>query len=181
MEIQNTTANSIHQQLHTNNQCIKSTVQKMHGFSLQEIRVILLPTTTNRIKIIKSNALRIRRKKTWILSAAEFCWRNHNRRFRSNRVCSRRFFLSLSFELLPPKSTRLRLEGSPLKNMVFDWFLSTKLWQIHALIYSLDKIGKSTILRWLGFWREFCPRNREMKERVVWFNRESTRKWKWWW
>ena len=58
--------------------------------------------------------------RTWILRAAEFCWRNHNRRFRSNLVCSRSFCLSLSFELRPPKSTRFRVDGSPEKNM-FHW------------------------------------------------------------
>lgn len=49
--------------------------------------------------------------------AAVFCWRNFNRLFLSNLVCSRSFCLSLSFELRPPKSTRLRVDGSPLKNM----------------------------------------------------------------
>ena len=58
--------------------------------------------------------------RTWILRAAEFCWRNHNRRFRSNLVCSRSFCLSLSFELRPPKSTRFRVDGSPEKYM-FHW------------------------------------------------------------
>jgi ribosomal protein L24 len=100
----------------------KNLKKKMHWFSLQEIRTTLQSSTTNRIKIINYQIKNIQKhEKTWIRSAAEFCWRNHNRRFLSNRVCSRRFFLSLSFVLRPPKSTRLRLEGSPLKNM-FDFF-----------------------------------------------------------
>lgn len=58
---------------------------------------------------------------TWILSAAEFCCRNPKRLVRSSRVCSSSFCRSLSFELLPPKSTLFRDdEGSPLKNILLQ-------------------------------------------------------------
>lgn len=55
---------------------------------------------------------------TWIFKAAEFCCRIHNRRLRSNLVCSKSFCLSLSFVLRPPKSTRFRVDESPEKNIL---------------------------------------------------------------
>ena len=72
------------------------------------------------------------------MRAAEFCWRNHNRRFRSNLVCSRSFCLSLSFELRPPKSTRFRVDGSPEKNM-FHWVDSPNSQRKKNLSLSLSR------------------------------------------
>lgn len=54
---------------------------------------------------------------TCIIIAAAICFFKPRRFCLSNLVCSRRTFRSLSFELLPPKSTLFLPEESPVKNM----------------------------------------------------------------
>lgn len=68
------------------------------------------------------------------MRAAEFCWRKANLLFLSNLASSKSFFLSLSFELRPPKSTLFRLEdGSPLKNILSQILTNPRTKPINVL------------------------------------------------